>query len=91
MNEIEELNKKEGELSELKTRVSKLLIQDKHQRDQAEVISMNLASKKNKEKHNLEIEILQKMKDHDERTEYLKKLEQGFEASFGGPEYSETD
>ena len=76
MEEVEQLNKKEGELLELRTRASKLLIQDKHQRDQTEVITKNLASKTNKEKHGLEIEILDKMKDHDERTEYLKTLEQ---------------
>ena len=81
IDEVEQFNKKEAELSELRNRVSKLLIQDKLQREQSEVISKNLASKANQEKHNLEIEILHKMKDHDERTEYLKQMEQTLKQS----------
>lgn len=70
------LDKKEVELNELRGRVTKLLIQDKHKRDQAEAISQNMNTKSQLEHHDLELQILNKMKTHDERTEFLKQMEQ---------------
>ena len=75
ISQQEMLDQKTSELSALRNRVSKLLIHDQHQRDQAKVISQNLQAKTLNEKFSLEQEILDKMKSHDERTEYLKNME----------------
>jgi hypothetical protein len=72
---------KEKEISELRERVSRVLLKDKQERLQAEAIAQFEIQKYHEEKENLEKQILQKLQIQDERAEYLRQLEKTLQIS----------
>ena len=78
---------KEKELSDLRGNISKLLIRDKQQREQSEVITQNEQALFQTEKSALESQIIQKLREQDERAEYLRQLEGTLKSSINNQEH----
>ncbi|CAI2387067.1 unnamed protein product [Moneuplotes crassus] len=76
LNEEEIKEHRQKEVGELRNRVSKLLLKDKQVREQTQTISEQESRKAQQKQIELEEQILLKLKEQSERTEYLRKLEE---------------
>lgn len=86
LSEEEIAEQKANEIAELRDRVSKLLLRDQQKREQEEAISQFQAQKYAETKQSLEQQILEKLREQDERTEYLRSLETTLQASIQSQE-----
>lgn len=76
LDEEKQAEQKEKEITQIRERVSKLLLKEKHERDQAQAIAEFDIQKYHENKRDLEQQILDKLNEQDQRTEYLRQLEQ---------------
>ena len=81
------MNYKEKEITQLRERVSKLVLRDQQEQEQAQAIVQFETQKYEQNKIDLETKILEKLKEQDERTEYLRQLEQTLKTSITNQEH----
>ena len=87
LNQEQLAEQKEQELNGLRDNISKILIRDKQQREQSKVIAQNELNIFQKEKSLLETQIIQKLREQDERAEYLRQLESTLKSSISNQEH----
>ena len=82
---------KQKEMGELRDRISKLLLRDQQVREQSMTIAEQEAQKYKQKQIELEQQILMRLKEQDERSEYLRKLEENLASTIENQKLQKQD